>query len=301
MVNKHQYLKISAVALALGGLFTAPAVSKAGTAVSDGKASKAMVEEVTKSCITGDLGVNVVSKYFSRGINNGDQGVIVQPYADLYFKLYDGNGFINTITLNLGIWSSLHSSHVGVPNNTVSAWQEFDYTPGLAVTFAKNFTLTTSYFEFDYPSGLSDPQRSINVNLAYNDADLLGAFALHPHVTVLFELPGAPAGLREDGVYFEVGIAPSIPLVKEGTFPVTLTLPMTAGLGDEDFYANSNYGYFSAGANIAVGLGFMPKCLGTWTVTGGATYYNLGDTTAALNRNNEHNDWVFSGGMAVAF
>ena len=265
-----------------------------------GKETKSVVEEAQKSCITGDLGVNFVTKYFSRGINNGDQGVIAQPYADLYFKIYDGgDSFINSVTINAGIWSSLHSHPVSTTNTNVRNWQEFDYTPGIAVTFAKNFTLTTSYFEFDYPSGASDPQRSINTNLAYNDTDLLGMWALHPHIAVLAELPGAAAGLTPNGWYFEPGIAPSFTLVKDGTFPVTLTLPITAGFGYR-FYGEDTFGFFSAGGNIAVGLGFMPKCLGTWTATVGATYYYLHEQLAIAN-NNHHDDWVGSAGIGVTF
>lgn len=297
MLRKNTLNAAAFAAVTLGAYL--PSTSFAGVETS-AKETKAVVEETTKSCITGDLGVNFVTKYFSRGINNGDTGVIAQPYADLYFKIYEGEGFINTVTVNASIWSSLHSSHKGVPNDTVNAWQEFDYTPGIAVAFAKNFTLTTSYFEFDYPSGLSDPQRSVNVNLSYNDSDLLGVFALHPHLAVLWEIPGAAAGLKPNGWYYEPGIAPSFSLIKEGTFPVTLTLPVTAGFGSHGFYDGAGFGYFAGGANVAVGLGFMPKCLGTWTATVGATYYYLHHRLADLNAG-RHDDWVGSAGIGVAF
>lgn len=298
---KKPTLKIATLAALAIGTYL-PATTFAGVETA-GKESKApVVEEATKSWITGDLGVTFVTKYFSRGINNGDQGVIAQPYTDLYFKIYDGGdkGFINSITINASIWSSLHSHTDGVPNENVRNWQEFDYTPGIAVTFAKNFTLTTSYFEFDYPSGLSDPQRSINASLAYNDSDLLGVFALHPHITVLAELPGAAAGLKPGGWYYEPGIAPSFGLVKDGMFPVTLTLPITAGFGSDGFYDGAGFGYFAGGANVAVGLGFMPKQLGTWTATIGATYYYLHKELATID-NGHHNDWVGSAAIGVAF
>lgn len=273
---------------------------------SDGKAAKDLVEEVKKSCITGDLGVTFVTKYFSRGIELEDQGVIGQPYADLFFKVYDGgdSAFLNTVTVNLSVWNSLHSHHPGNLSTTAS-WYEFDWTPGIAVTFAKNFTLTTSYFEFDSPNDSFNIQRSINVNLAYNDSDLLGAFALHPHFTVLKELPGGGrpegvAGLGPDGWYFEPGIAPTVPLVKDGAYPVTLTFPVAAGFGAQHFYVGDGFGYFSAGGQAAVGLGFIPSCLGAWTATVGATYYYLHDHLAEVD-NGHHNDWVGSAAVGVAF
>ena len=33
----------------------------------------------------------------------------MQPYVDLYFKLYEGEGFLNKVSLNLGLWSSINS------------------------------------------------------------------------------------------------------------------------------------------------------------------------------------------------
>ncbi len=294
-MTKNSIAKFSAL---MAGVLIIPTVSWAGT-MSTGKESKPVVEQVKESCITGDLGVNFVSEYISRGVVLENQGVIAQPYTDLYFKLYSGDGFINKISINLGIWSSIHSHKQG-GNTTAQNWYEFDYTPGISLTFAKNFTATLSYFEFDSPSGAFDPARSINLNLAYDDTDLLGAFALHPHVTVLREVGGI-AGLAEHGWYFEGGIAPSVPL---GKF-ATLTFPVTAGFGDGKFYAGDNFGYVSGGANLAIPLGFMPSCLGSWTFSGGYTYTYLASdnlrTAALAQANGERNQHVFQGGLAVSF
>lgn len=303
MLKLHKMKFAAVAALALSGMIAVPAL-QAGTATTEptGKDSKALVEETKKSCITGDLGVTFVTKYFSRGILQEDQGVIAQPYADIFFKVYDGGdtGFINNVTLNASVWSSLHSHHTGYSaGNSLASWYEFDYTPGLAITFEKNFTLTGSYFEFDSPNGAFQPARSININLAYNDTDLLGKFALHPHFTVLREIAGV-AGLGGSGWYYEPGIAPSFTIVKDGPLPVTLTLPITAGFGSADFYAGDCFGYFSGGAQVGVGLGFIPACLGTWTTTVGATYYYLHEHLAIVDAN-RHNDWVGSAAIGVAF
>ena len=152
--------------IALAGILL-PASLYAGTE------SKAVVETATKSAITGDLGVNFVSEYISRGAPQEIKGVIAQPYADLYFSLYEGEGFVNKVSLNLGVWSSLHSAHTlagsvnGSGLSTTSAWYEFDYTPGVAVTFAKNYTLTASYLEFDSPNDAFLASRNVNFSLAY--------------------------------------------------------------------------------------------------------------------------------------
>jgi hypothetical protein len=264
----------------------------------DVKETKDIKETVKESCISGDLGVTMPTEYISRGLVLENQGVIAQPYLDLYFKLYEGTGFINKVQFNLGLWSSIHSHVQPQPtSSTTQAWYEFDYTPGIAITFAKNFTLTASYFEFDSPADAFNTARSINFNLAYDDTDLLGAFALHPHFTYLHELsaPGF-AGLGADGNYYEIGLAPS------HTFgPVTFTIPLTVGLGSNNFYAGDTYGYFSAGLQASIPISFIPECYGKWTFSGGYTYYNLGDNVANATATGHKSQNVLQGAIGLTF
>lgn len=269
-----------------------------------GTESKAVVETATKSAISGDLGVNFVSEYISRGAPQEVKGVIAQPYADLYFSLYEGKGFVDKVTLNLGIWGSLHSAHtLALPGSTTKGWYEFDYTPGVSVTFAKNYTATLSYMEFTSPSDAFLTSRNVNLNLAYNDTDLLGAFALHPHVTYLREIEGkattGPAGTK--GNYFEVGVAPGLPAYG----PVSITFPVTFGFGTSHFYAaNHAFGYASGGVSASVALGFIPAKYGSWSFNTSATYYYLPNQNAYVyNSDNkiDNSRYVFSGGIGATF
>ena len=294
---KSKSLKLTLCAGA--ALASLSVLSTSAFAGEDSKTTKEIqTTEQPKSAITGDLGVNFVSQYISRGLVLENQGVIAQPYADLYFSLYEGTGFINKVSLNLGIWSSLHSREV--PGSTTAAWYEFDWTPGIAVTFAKNFTLTSSYFEFDSPNDSFKTARSANFRLDFNDADYLKAFALHPHVTYLRELEGKAGSGTHQGNYYEVGVAPGLPAYG----PLTVTFPVTAGFGSSRFYQhNQGVGYISAGANAAVALSFIPASYGTWTFNAGVTYYYLvGALSYATSvQPNDHNDWVFNGGVGMTF
>lgn len=293
---------VTAIALPTTSLFAADDSKETKKTAKESKAAKAVVEEAKKSFITGDLGVTWTTAYVSRGLVLQGHGVIIQPYADLYFKLYEGEGFVNSVTLNLGIWSSIHDQHPGATGGT-KGWYEFDYTPGVAVTFAKNFTLTTSYFEFDSPNGSFASAHSINVNLAYNDSDLLGAFALHPHATVLFELGGpGSAGLQTGGEYYEVGIAPSVPLNDpKSNYPLSLTFPITAGFGSSGFYAGDAFGYVSAGATASVGLGFIPSGYGAWTLSASGLYYHLGTAVANATNKGEQDFGVAQASLGLTF
>ncbi|MCE9609969.1 MAG: hypothetical protein K8R23_07140 [Chthoniobacter sp.] len=315
-MTKHSLAKIGILSTAI---LTIPALCLAGTAA-PGKETKAVKESIKESCITGDLGINIVSQYASRGVIFENQSAILQPYADLYFKLYEGTGFFNKISLNLGIWNSFHSRKTdagavfGGGGSTTNSWYEFDFTAGVAFTFAKNFTFTPSYYMFLSPNDGFSTFEGLNLALTYDDTDLLGKFALHPHVTVMFELQNKAGTGKEEGVYYEVGIAPSVP-----AGPVTFTFPITAGFGSGDFYGSLNtakgtldneaFGYVSAGVTASYAMKFVPECYGAWTATAGYTYYYLGEGTSDFNtaprggavRDENHNEHIFSGGLSVAF
>ena len=268
-----------------------------------GTQSKAVVETTTKSALSGDLGFNFVSEYISRGAPQEVKGAIFQPYADVFYSIYEGDGFVNKVSLNLGVWSSFHSTHTAAPAGArVPAWYEFDYTPGVSVSFAKDFTLTVSYYDFDSPSAAFDESRNLNFSLAYNDANLLGAFALHPHVTYLRELEGkatnGPVGTS--GNYYEVGVAPALPAFG----PVTVTVPLTVGFGSNNFYyQNKGFGYFSGGPAVSVALP-IPAKYGTWAFNASATYYYLPTQNAWVyspDNTISQNRVVFSGGIGATF
>ncbi len=274
MPKKHYLTLAAAALLGLSGLTSAFAGTETATAT--GKEEKQPAPPCPVTYITGDFGVTFVSEYDSRGIPQPDQwkGVIAQPYLDLYIKLYSGdpNSWgINSVSAQLSFWSDVGSNHsTSPPTSTTPYWEEFDWDPGVSVTFAQKFTLLLQYFEFDSPADVFATARSIDANLTYDDTSLLGAFALHPHATVLWEL-GAPgfAGLHPHGWYYEFGIAPSYTFLPKSSYPITLSAPFTVGLGSggggTGFYGNNNFGYFSVGPQLSVPLAFIPSGFGSWT------------------------------------
>ncbi|MEA3211912.1 MAG: hypothetical protein QOE70_4969 [Chthoniobacter sp.] len=315
-MTKHSIAQLFILAV---GIAAVPGLSMAGQEIKETKEVKPVIEQCKEHWITGDLGVNVVSQYISRGVIFENQGGIIEPYADLYFKLYESDAFLNKVSLNLGIWNSFHSRHTdaglasGASTSSTRSWYEFDFTAGVSFTFAKNFTFTPSYYTFLSPNDGFSTFQGVNGKFAYDDTDLLGKFALHPYVQVLFELENKAGTGGDEGIYYEVGIAPSAPLG-----PVTLTFPITAGFGSDSFYGslasdghiqNEEFGYVTGGVTASYPLAFIPEKLGTWTVSAGYAYYYLGDGTADFNteqrggavRDGKRNEHVFSGGLMVAF
>ena len=317
-MTKHSIAASCALTLAAFGFAS---TSFAGVEGKEMKESKPLQEVVKESCITGDIGINVVSQYISRGVIFENQGGIIQPYADLYFKLYEGDGFLNKITLNLGIWNSFHSRKTdaglvnGAGTSSTRSWYEFDFTPGISFVFAKNVTFTPSYYMFLSPNDGFSTFQGINLALGYDTTDLIG-FNLAPKVQVLFELENKAGTGNDEGIYYEVSIAPSFPIGETG---LAVTFPIGAGFGSDNFYGSLNqntgaiedesFGFVTGGVILAYSMKFIPECYGTWTLSGQYSYYYLGEGTRDFNtaargglvRDNDEHEHVFSGGLVIAF
>jgi hypothetical protein len=278
----------------IAAMLAIPAVGFAGTGA-PAKESKCVVEKVKESCISGDIGIDVYSQYVFHGLVLENQGAILQPYANFYFKVYEGDGFLNQVDVVLGIWNSFHSNHPSI--STTRSWYEFDFLAGLNFNFGKNFSFAPTYVAYTSPGDYFNTAHVLQLRLAYDDTDLLGAFALHPYVMAEIELEGKAGNGPDEGEYYEIGIAPGTALG-----PVSVTFPIKAGFGANDYYTDDGYGFFSAGVALGYQLP-MPECLGTWTASAGATFYHFGDPgdDATAIKNDEDHAWVFNGGLKVAF
>lgn len=273
----------------------------------------------TQRFISGDLAVSGISQYISRGLVLNNQGVINQNYADLYLALYQSDtSFLSKVQLNLGIWFDLdpHSTQAGTATagggTTLPWFYEFDFTPGFSFTLAKIITISPSYYVFTSPASAFRTFEGLNINIGLDDTKFLGAFALHPSFTYLRELHNKAGDGADQGNYFEVGITPSVPLG-----PVTVSLPVTAGFGTDQFYGNNDgFGFVTPGVQVAVPLKFIPSAYGTYTFTTFYKFYYLGDdlsnfntkvgpTPAGLEDNSvrkaTHYEHVVSAGVTLTF
>lgn len=263
---------------------------------------KKPADEIQDNRWSGELGVNFVAAYYAFGILQENKGAIAQPFLNLSCSLFESDGFINEATIGVQLWSSIHSRKTGAAaDSVVPAWYEFDYYVPIGITFAKNATLMVGYFEYDFPNGSFTTQRSVNATLGYDDTVLLGKFALNPHVTVLYNFDGVLGIERSNAWYAELGIGPGFTVGQGSAYATTVRFPLAVGFGDNHFYPEDSYGFFSAGVNVSVPLAFMSKSPGTWTVNAGLTYLNLGEATAAINAEGSHSAFVGQLGFSITF
>jgi hypothetical protein len=286
----------------LTALLALPLVAFAGTEV-DSKTVAPVTPALQPSAISGDIGVTVLNQYNTRGIIVESKGVITQPYADLYLKLYSGDGFINSFSLQAGIWNDFSSTgQVAKEGHDLQSWTEFDWDAGFIVKFAKRFSLSSVFLQYVSPSDAYRLGRFINSTLSFDDSGLLDKnFSLQPSLTFLYELSGpGHAGLRGHSWYFSPQIAPNYTFFRHSSTPVTVSVPIYAGLGS-GFYAGKTLGYFAFGPQVSVKLGFVPQQFGTWTFSAGYRYYHLGSTTAAIAPGQNSTQHLFNASLGLVF
>ena len=294
MMTKHRIATFFVFAAAIPAL---PALSIAGANAKESKEIQSVVEKAKESWISGDIGVDVYSQYVFHGLTLENQGAIIQPYADWVFKLYQGDGFLNSATLNLSVWNSFQDHHTVV--SSTRSWYEFDFYAGMSFTFAKHFTFTPTYLAYTSPGDYFSTVHNLGLRLALDDKDWLGPFALQPYVYVEFELDGKSGNGVSEGIYYEAGIAPSYLIGNLG-----IALPVKAGFGSNEYYAaNAGFGFVSAGVSASYALTAIPSKWGAWSITAAATYLHYGDPNADANtiKGAGRDDLVFNGGMRVAF
>ena len=282
-------------------ILTLPGVALAGTSA-PGKATKGVIEKTHESCISGDIGIDIVSQYIARGIPLENQGAILQPYIDLSFKVYEGDGFLTKVSVDLAFWNSFHSrgTRAGL-GSTTQKWFESDFVAGLSLFLGKNVAVSPYYHAYLSPNDAFATAHDFGVRVAFNDADLLGPWSLKPYALVQWDVDGTSGNGDGRGIYYEVGISPGCQVG-----PVAISIPIKAGFGSDGYYFdNEGFGYISAGVNVEYALAFVPECLGSWTARGYATYYHLGDGTEDAStpdiREGNDSEWVFGGGLRVAF
>lgn len=225
------------------------------------------------------LSLDFTTAYYFRGIYQENQGLIYQPGADVSFQLTDA------LSVYLGTWNSVQD-HVGGDQ-----WYESDFYVGASYALSKCLSADISYIWLYSPAGGGEFAQEVDMSLSYDDSGLWGdGFdGLQPHVLVAVETSGGSDGFGpglDPGVYYEFGIAPSFTVVDSASAPITLTIPVTVGLGDNYYEAAGSsdvFGYVDAGLDFSMPLSFVPAQFGSWEASAGVHFLFLGDNAQILN------------------
>lgn len=240
-----------------------------------------------------NAGVDVPSRYYFRGILQEKEDYIVQPFADVTFKLYeDKEGPISALNLTVGVWNSLHGGPTGEDGTATvdpKVWYEADFFSTLSLTLFEDFTTAVTYTAYMSPNDSFPTVQEMSVTLSYNDSKLLGAFALNPTVLLAFETKNQADLGAHKGALLQLGIAPGLTLFEGSSYPVALSFPIAVGLSLYDYYEfgtgnDDTFGVFSAGLKASIPLKFIPAAFGNWQARASVLWYHFGDNTTAVNR-----------------
>lgn len=235
-------------------------------------------------------GFDVTTAYWFRGIAQENQGFIIQPYADMGVALYKGDGPLQSIDFNVGIWNSFHSEQTfatGTGGVGPDAWYESDLYAGFTFGLMDKFSLGMTYTALTSPNNGFDTIQELGFSLSYDDSELLGQWAMAPSITLVQELDNQADGGSNEGQYFQIAFGPTFTIVDSKEYPITLNVPVTVGLSLNDYYQDastkdSTFGFFDIGADVSVPLAFVSSEYGAWTLTAGVHYIHLSQNAAAL-------------------
>jgi hypothetical protein len=284
-------------AAVLAGALIGPGVVSAQEQkpAAEGQPAASQAPDAAKGPNTGRLSINAgvdwTTAYFFRGIEQETEDLILQPYGELGVKLVDQAGALTSLTVTGGIWNSLQTGPTGSDSATASdpkVWYEFDGYVRLSAVLFEDLTTYALYTAYVSPNNAFDTVQELAFGASYNDAKLLGPFALNPSVLIAFELDGQADAGADKGVYAQIGIAPGYTFLADSSYPVSASVPLSVGLSLSDYYefgtgSDDTFGYFSGGVAVSVPLAFIPPDFGKWLIKAGVTVLYLGDNLKAIN------------------
>lgn len=223
-------------------------------------------------------GINYNSSFVFRGLKL-DNNAVFRPYVDTTYKIGSNVFGLDSVYVVASTTQTLNTSQ---PNAT---WSRSDTAAGVVVQKDK-LTVGTLYQVVNSPNGAFKSAQGINVEVSYDDSDLLGACALQPHASVYFGIDGRLGGGTNAGKYYEVGVSPGTSL---GAFK--FTTPVVAGFGAGGYYNNNtSSGFVSAGVQAETNISTNV------TLQGGINYFN---TSSKIN--DKDNFWQSTLGVGWKF
>ncbi len=237
-----------------------------------------------------DVGVDFTTDYYFRGIKQATDDSIIQPFAEVGFSLYEGDGAIHSVGATLGIWNSFHGGDTGADGTTTDPkfWYEADLYAGFSVGFANVFEFGFTYINYSSPNGSFGDINEIDISLSFDDSELLGAFALSPSLTLAFETDGQADGGTDEGVYLELGVEPSMSVYDNDAVALGVSVPVTLGVSLSDYYEDGNgdsdgFGFFDVGVAVGIDVKQFPESFGSLSVAVAGHLMFLGDNLEAAN------------------
>lgn len=226
-------------------------------------------------------GFDITTEYWFRGLGQENEGLIIQPWIDMTFELFSSDDL--TLTGSVGTWNSVHDATPG------DAWFESDFYAGVGAEMGA-ISVGASYVILYNPAGGDIFAEEVDITLDIDATAFDLPAYLSPSITFAFETDGGSDNGNNKGTYLEIAFEPTFEdILGSGNAPVTLAVPLTLGLGLEDYYEDGmgnddTFGFFDVGLVLSTPLdGLIPADYGAWTASIGVHAIFLGDSAENIS------------------
>jgi len=242
-----------------------------------------------ESDVHGFFDISFKNDYITpRGLLVTNTGLTTQVLAGLGVDVYKNKtGFINLVTVYGYTWNDLWSEQ---NHPKVGSWNEFDWAVGMSVRFAQNWKFGVEYVEFLSPPGNFSTERNFEFTLAYDDSWMGLPITFNPYVKLFYNASGSSTVVvgKTDGSYdVELGVVPTVSLLKSTGLPLTVSAPTWITVGPADYWnkganicgvsfcSHDNAGVFSTGLTGKLALNWIPPRFGNWYAKAGFQHYHI--------------------------
>ncbi len=280
------------------------ALATAGIASAQTEVAVVEEEEEEASRWSGVMQFDFTNAYYFRGILNERSDFIFQPWAELYLNLYaSDDGPIRDLTVGMGVWNSIHHDKT-LAENSPSTFYETDWYPVISIGLPWDLSLTTTYYFYLSPNGAFDEVQELNFELAWDDSETLGRFALAPWMNIATETYNTSLG-NDEGTGMQFGVEPLLYEFESDRLPLAFTFPLEIGISASDYYegddgSDETFGYINWGVTATLPLPFIDKSFGAWSAILSGKGFYFGDTLAEVNGGDDTYG-VVMGSLGVEF
>jgi hypothetical protein len=219
-------------------------------------------------------GIDVRDQYFYRGYNYASSGVILQPYFDLLYTVYEDEHL--KVTPHVGAWFSFtEQKGPETPKN----WQEFDALLGVAVEWQR-LTMDFQWVLYTSPNEAFERSEEVGVNVRYDDGGLWGRggvfAAINPSLSFFHEY--YDKNDSESDAYVGLGLEPELHPFHVGRLPVTVSFPLVFGGSYNGYFYDDSGGADPAGfwsAGIKAGFDLPQRGSANCRIEAEVTYIRL--------------------------
>jgi hypothetical protein len=263
-------------------------------AVAAAPASYAQEEGATESAVSVSAGIDLTNAYYYRGIPQENAGFILQPYGELGVDL---GSVVEGLSASVGVWNSFHEQRTGATGGNAYHY-ELDIYAGVSMDIPGVEGLSTSvkYTALTSPNGAFGTVHELAIGATYSMAVGAG-INVEAGATIVFELQGSSDAVDE-GIYVQFDVTPSYELTAIEDMPITLSAPISLGLGSEVYEQlagtvgadgtattmndDDNFGFLTLGVKAELPIPGIPAQFGSWKASGGVTLWILGSNNAHL-------------------